>query len=226
MNLRIAATIAIVAVFCFGFGTFVGFALELYFRNNSLVLATIAIALAVAAWIGSGTDMVGLFRDMYRDRKKEQEKPILSLEEIFVTRQHLVIEGGYNYDTYSIKISIVKGAGIVDDCHVYLEMKGTKIRHFPTVWTDNDMRYMPISDFEYAKLFTMTDKSGKKELIFWFGSLNPSPGNPTQRETIPLDDIIQNEIIITLRARNGKLPEPKSMNLKQIIETAKEQISS
>ena len=126
------------------------------------------------------------------------------------------------HNTYSIKISIVKGEGIVDDRHVYLEMKGTKIRHFPTVWTDSETRYTPISDFEYAKLFTMTDKNGKKELIFWFGSLSPSPGNPAQRETMLLDDIVQKEMIISLRARNGKLPDPRPMKLMQIIETAKE----
>ena len=40
--------------------------------------------------------MVGLFRDMYRDGKDEQKKPVLSLDEIFVTRKHLDVEGGYS----------------------------------------------------------------------------------------------------------------------------------
>ena len=203
--------VIIILVVSFSLGIFVGFALELYFQNNALILATIAIALAIAAWIGSGTDILGLLRDIYRDRRDEEKKPTLALDEISVTRQHLNISKEYNQDTYSIRVSIISGEGMVDDCHVYLDIKGTKIRHFPTVWTDSDIKYMPISNFEDAKLFTMTDHSGKKELTFWFSSSNPSPENPAQRAIISLEDVIERNMTITLRARNGNLPQPLTM---------------
>jgi hypothetical protein len=212
-------------VVCVGVGIFLGYSLALYLQNNALLLAGIAIALAAVTWIGSGTDIMGLLREMWKEKQEEKRKPTLTFDDISVQKR--VLESGkrYNQDTYSIRVSIVTGVGIVDDCHLYLDVKGTPIRHFPTVWTDSDIRYMPISEFEDAKLFTMSDYSGKKELTFWSRSLNPNE-YPTRTETIVLEEIIDKEMILTLRTRNGNLPESLTMTIKQImVEAEKNQIS-
>ena len=72
----------------------------------------------------------------------------------------------------SVTLTTRTGDGIIDDCHLYLDIKETQIGHFPSVWTDNDVGYMPISDSEDATLFTLTDFYGNNDLLFWFVPLN------------------------------------------------------
>jgi hypothetical protein len=217
--------IVAVSMVCVGVGIFIGYSLALYLQNNALLLAGIAIALAAVTWIGSGTDIMGLLRDMYRESQEEKRKPTLAFGDISVQKR--VLESGktYNQDTYSIRVSIATGEGIVDDCHLYLDIKGTPIRHFPTVWTDSAIRYMPISEFEDAKLFTMSDYYGKKELIFSSQSLNPTE-YPPRSKNVSLEEIIDKDMIITLRVRNGNIPKPLTMTIKQILaEAEKNQIT-
>lgn len=68
-----------------------------------------------------------------------------------------------------------------------LDIKETQIGHFPSVWTDNDVGYMPISDSEDAALFTLTDFYGNNDLLFWFVPLNLVHNTPLWSERIPLD---------------------------------------
>ena len=205
MRRPIIVTISLV---CLSVGFFIGFAVELYSQGNSLLLATIAISLAIITWVGSGTDILGLLRDMYRDNQEAKRKPTIALDNISVaenTENKLEIGRKYSENTYSIRVSIISGEGIVDDCHLYLDIKGTKIRHFPTVWDDSNIRYMPISEFEDAKLFSVSDYYGKKELVFWSISLNPNIEYPIRSERIPYEEMIDKEMIITVRARNANL---------------------
>lgn len=179
MRRPIIVTISLV---CLSVGFFIGFAVELYSQNNSLLLAVIAISLAIITWIGSGSDILGLLRDMYKDQQEAKRKPTLALGNILVTENKLGIGRKYNEITYSIRVSIFSGEGIVDDCHLYLDIKGTKIRHYPTVWNDSNIRYMPISEFEDVKLFLVSDYSGKQELVFSSISLNPNIEYPIRSE--------------------------------------------
>ena len=219
MRRPIIVTISLV---CLSVGFFIGFAVELYSQGNSLLLATIAISLAIITWVGSGTDILGLLRDMYRDNQEAKRKPTIALDNISVaenTENRAEIGRKYSENTYSIRVSIISGEGIVDDCHLYLDIKGTKIRHFPTVWDDSNIRYMPISEFEDAKLFSVSDYYGKKELVFWSISLNPNIEYPIRSERIPYEEMIDKEMIITVRARNANLPEPLTKTIKEIIDT-------
>ena len=90
---------------------------------------------------------------MYKDQQEAKRKPNVSSRDIIVTVNKLEIGRKYNEDTYSIRVSIFSGEGIVDDCHLYLDIRGTKIRHFPTVWVDSNIQDMRISEFEDAKTF-------------------------------------------------------------------------
>lgn len=63
--------------------------------------------------------------------------------------------------------------------------------------------------------YSMSDYSGKKVLTFWSRSLNPIE-YPTRSEIISLEDIIDKDMTITVRARNGNLPEPLTVKIKQI----------
>lgn len=204
---------------CLAVGFFFGFTVELYSQGNSLLLAAIAISLAIITWIGSGSDILGLLRDMYKDQQEAKRKPTLALENILVTVNKLEIGRKYNEDTYSVRVSIFSGEGIVDDCHLYLDIRGTKIRHFPTVWVDSNIRDMRISEFEDAKLFSVRDGDGKKELVFWSTSLSPLIEYPIRTETIPFEEMIDKEVTITVRARNANLPEPLKKTIKEIIDT-------
>jgi hypothetical protein len=214
MRRSIVITLSLV---CLSVGFFTGFVVELYSQNNSLLLAAIAISLAIVAWVGSGSDILGLLRDMYKDSQEAKRKPTLGLGDILVVEKKLEKGRNYNEHIYTIRTSILRGEGIVDDCHLYLDIKGTKIRHFPTVWMDSNARYMPISEFEDARLFSISDYSGKQELVFWSTPLNPSIEYPIRAESVPLDEMLDKELTVTVRARNANLPEPLRKTVKEII---------
>jgi len=42
-----------------------------------------AIAIAVLSWIGSGADLVGLFREWYKDKREEERLPSLEFDKYF-----------------------------------------------------------------------------------------------------------------------------------------------
>jgi antibiotic biosynthesis monooxygenase (ABM) superfamily enzyme len=55
-----------------GIGFAAGFYLSNYFQNQIQVLVGAAIVIAVLTWMGSGTDILGLLRDWFREQREEE----------------------------------------------------------------------------------------------------------------------------------------------------------
>ncbi len=57
-----------------GVGAIGGYYVALCQQQQYQVLLLGAVALAILAWLGSGADLLGLLRELYRDRKEAEEK--------------------------------------------------------------------------------------------------------------------------------------------------------
>jgi ABC-type proline/glycine betaine transport system permease subunit len=57
-----------------GVGAVGGYYVALWQQQQYQVLLLGAVALAILAWLGSGADLLGLLRELYKDRKEAEEK--------------------------------------------------------------------------------------------------------------------------------------------------------
>ena len=56
-------------------GFVIGFAFALYYQNQIPILAATAVSLGFLTWIGSGVDLLGILRQWYAERNKEENTP-------------------------------------------------------------------------------------------------------------------------------------------------------
>ncbi len=67
----------IVLLVILGIGFAGGFYVANFFQKQIEVLIGAAIVLAVLTWVGSATDLMGLLREWYKEKKEEERIPTL-----------------------------------------------------------------------------------------------------------------------------------------------------
>jgi hypothetical protein len=201
----------IVFAVLFGIGFTAGFYMSNFFQKQIQVLIGAAVVLAILTWIGSATDLLGLLRDWLKEKREEEKTPTLLFDGFYKTptiSMHTDTEK-INY-TYFIVVKKNSGEGYVKDCEGFITVDGTTINNAPTVWTHADARRYDIGGQMGLRLFTI-DPNDK---IIFASAFLEQGFKPNGQ---PLNDFINKEIIIEIHAARGRVPNPKSIKIRDII---------
>jgi hypothetical protein len=198
-------------------GVAIGFVATAAYHLQTTALIVFAVVVAIASWLGSGTDILGLLRDMYKDWKSEQSVPLLAFKGYSKGREVENVGGKdrYNY-TYFAIVRKISGEGYANHCEGFLTVANTKISNAPTVWLHASVRRYSIGGRMDLRLFTV---NAEEQIIF--PSANIEQGfapNPKQ-----YDKFIDKDITIELYADYGKTPSPETKKIRKIIEEAVEE---
>jgi hypothetical protein len=217
MGLRlIVIVLSIVFIILFVMGMAVGYYIALYQLKETELLALGAFAFAFLTWFGSGTSMLALLRDWFKDRREQESKPTLKYGDTVYTKAHVKTHGEeYDQLTYYLQIVMSSGEGMATDCHAFLSVPGLDIRHWSMFWNDGHLTSISIGDEENLHLFTVYDYQQYKKLL-WH--------NPTVdyliKDTGNFKDIVENQLDVRLVA-NGRTPKKRfRKTIKQIVEQA------
>jgi hypothetical protein len=87
--------------------------------------------------------------------------PTLEYDDVVLINQDSQVSERNIYTrTYLLGISNVKRIGMVKDCHAFMYLEGTTIRHVIAMWNDNKQQYTKISVYSEIELFTISDFYG------------------------------------------------------------------
>ena len=92
-----------------GIGFAAGSYLSNYLQNQIQVLIGAAIVLAVLTWIGSGTDISGLLRDWFREKREEERIPVLAFAGFTKTDDWINLAEEGEYISYFVIVKKTKG---------------------------------------------------------------------------------------------------------------------
>jgi len=200
-----------------GIGFAAGFYLSNYLQNQIQVLIGAAIVLAVLTWIGSGTDILGLLRDWFREKREEERIPVLAFAGFTKTDDWINLAEEGEYISYFVIVKKTKGEGFAKDCEGFLTVEGTAISNAPTVWAHADARHYDIGGRMDLRLFTVRNKA--KEILFPSAHLNEG-FVPTAK---PYNDFINKELKIEIHSDKGRPPQDLIVRIQDIITAAKEE---
>jgi hypothetical protein len=152
--------------------------------------------------LGSGADFLGLFQKFYDDIKREERLPTLEYDDIVLINQDHEESGKKIYTrTHLLGISNVKRIGMLKDCHAFMYLEGTTIRHVIAMWDDNNQQYNKISVYGEIELFRITDFDGEKEVVFSSPSRNPDlPVTPVESGRALYEQIKENKLTVIFGA--------------------------
>ena len=200
-----------------GIGFAAGFYLSNYLQNQIQILIGAAIVLAILTWVGSGTDILGLLRDWFREQREEERIPVLVFAEFTKTEvwKNLAEEG--EYISYFVIVKKIKGEGFAKHCEGFLTVEGTAISNAPTVWAHADARHYDIAGRMDLRLFTVHSKT--KEILFPSAHLNEG----FEVAIKSYNDFVNKELKIEIHADKGRLPQPLIIRIQDIINRAKQE---
>jgi hypothetical protein len=205
MQLRLMIIIfGLVFTVLFIMGAAVGYYAALFQLKQTELLALGAFAFAFLTWFGSGTSMIGLLRDWYKDKREQESKPTLEYGDVVVTKIPTKTHNE-EYDTlnYFLNIIMSSGEGVATDCHAFLSVPKLGIEHWPLFWGDGPAQIVSIGDKEKLHLFTVYDYHRYKSLL-WH---NPTM-NYLKKDDRRYEDIIDSELEVKLVTMARKPKEP------------------
>jgi hypothetical protein len=154
--------VAILSSLAIGFA--IGFVATAAYHLQTTALIIFAVVAAIVSWLGSGTDILGLLRDMYKDWKSEQSVPVLRFSGYSKGRETANVDGKYVYNyTYFAIVKKISGKALAKDCEGFLTVAGTKISNAPTVWSHASVRRYNIGGRMDLRLFTV---EGQNIIVF------------------------------------------------------------
>lgn len=214
---RLIVIVLIIVSFTGGFYTYAALVKQLD------LLIPIVIIFALLTSLGSGADFLGLFQKFYDDIKKEEKMPTLEYDDVvLISRDYEEYGKKVHEKTYLLGISNIKKVGMVKDCHAFMYVEGTPLRHIIAMWNDNKQQYNKISVYDEIELFKATNVLDEKEIVFLSSSRDIDlPSTPVERARISYEQIKDNKLTVIFGAEGDvKLPDPWSYKIKDIEKMA------
>jgi len=194
----------------------VGFLLGTYF-GGFLTGFLYGSVLSFVAGFGSGQvfDLVGLLRELYKDRREERKTPTLEFDGEFMN----------NEPAYFLRVRKTKGEGMVEACEAFLTVGGTKVSNYPTVWAHGNARRYDIGGHMDLRLFKVEEVRFVGEgtmLGKWITFPVANLDQGFAEHTTHYEEFINKELTIEIHAKNGHLPKPYTKKIAEIIRDAKQ----
>lgn len=195
-----------------------GFYLATALQRQIEALIGAAVVIGFLTWLGSGADLLGLLRDWYKDKREAERTPTIDYSGIFRTDQRVEIRGEkYTDTTYLLRVELVKGEGMVNNCHAAVTVQQTSLAHASLMWTTPLSYQTSISRAkpEHLELFRLRQYDGDakpKHFVFYSGM--------HERDQMQSYDIVENVLSVTLGSENGNIPKPFVKTIQNIMNEA------
>jgi hypothetical protein len=207
-----------------------GFYLALFLQKVSLetklnALVPAAIAFAVLGWIGSGADILGLLREMYKEYQKERKIPEVTIDDK-ISKEEDAREGngGKTHDLkYYLRVKNIR-SGQVTSCSCLMNVMG--IDEIYPIWKSNKKTHQDISIedklflFETSEFIASDGTITEKQIIF-----NSYHTTTLEASIIPItkpySDFENKELEIKFGAAYGRHPkEDYKKKISEIVQNA------